>query len=78
MANPALTALDHAPGGAGEILTAVECARELRCSKTHIHNLINGKVPGTLPLPAVTLGRRRLVRRASLNAWLRANEHILG
>lgn len=60
---------------ATEILTATEVARELRVSKAHVHNLINGKVPGTLPLPSVTLGRRRLIRRASLNEWLRANEH---
>ena len=57
-----------------EILTTREVARELRCSKAHVHNIINGKVPGTVPLPSITLGRRRLVRRASLNEWLRANE----
>jgi excisionase family DNA binding protein len=62
----------------GEILTAAEVARELRCSKAFVHNLVNGKVHGALPLPAVTLGRRRLVRRQSLNAWVRANEHTLG
>ena len=58
-----------------EILTCAEVAQELRCSKAHIHNLINGKVSGTPPLPSITLGRRRLIRRASLNAWLRASEH---
>lgn len=58
-----------------ELLTAAEAARELRVSRAHVHNLINGKVPGALPLPSITLGRRRLIRRASLNAWLRANEH---
>jgi excisionase family DNA binding protein len=61
-----------------EILTTREVARELRCSKAHVHNMINGKVAGTMPLPAITLGRRRLVRRASLNEWLRANERPLG
>jgi excisionase family DNA binding protein len=60
-----------------EILTASEVARELRCSKAHVHNLINGKVRGTAPLPVITLGRRRLIRRASLGEWLRANEHTL-
>lgn len=59
-----------------EILTTREVACELRCSKAHIHNLINGKVAGTAPLPAITLGRRRLIRRASLNEWLLANERI--
>lgn len=63
---------------ATEILTANDVARELHVSKAHVHNLINGKVHGTLPLPAISLGRRRLVRRSILNAWLRANEHICG
>jgi len=70
--------LEGAPGMVAEILTTREVARELRCSKAHIHNIINGKVSGTPPLPTITLGRRRLVRRASLNEWLRANEHTLG
>ena len=63
---------------APEILTASEVARELRCSKAHVHNLINGKVNGAGPLPAIALGRRRLVRRTSLNDWVRANERTLG
>jgi excisionase family DNA binding protein len=74
----ALRGPEHVAGAVADILTTREVARELRCSKAHVHNLINGKVPGALPLPAVTLGRRRLVRRVSLNQWLRANEHILG
>ena len=78
MANQALSYVEHAPGVGAEIPTASEVARELRCSKAHVHNLINGKVHGTLPLPTVTLGRRRLVRRVSLDQWLRANEHTLG
>jgi excisionase family DNA binding protein len=61
-----------------EILTAAEVAHELRCSKAHVHNLINGRVHGALPLPTIRLGRRRLVRRASLDEWLRANERTLG
>ena len=68
--------VQQAPAPQSEILTCSEVARELRVSKAHIHNLINGKVPGALPLPAVSLGRRRLIRRASLNAWLRANESV--
>lgn len=57
------------------VLTVIEVARELRCSKGHVHNLILGKVQGVAPLPAMLLGRRRLVRRASLYAWMEANEH---
>jgi len=78
MRNLVLHGVEHAPGMVAEILATTEVTRELRCSKAHIHNLINGRVPGAAPLPAVTLGRRRLVRRVSLNEWLRVNEHILG
>lgn len=34
------------------VLTVPEVARELRCSKAHVHNLINGKVSGARPLPS--------------------------
>jgi len=56
------------------VLTVAEVARELGCSKAHVHNIINGKVRGTLPLPSLTLGRRRLVRRTSLDEWIRSIE----
>ena len=56
------------------LLTAAEVASELRCSKAHVHNLINGKVRDAKPLPSVRIGRRRLVRRASLDEWITANE----
>jgi len=55
-------------------LTIVEAARELRCSKAHVHHLIAGKVPGVRPLPSLPLGRRRLILRASFEEWVRANE----
>jgi excisionase family DNA binding protein len=57
------------------VLTIIEVARELRCSKAHVLNLIHGKVRGARPLPSLWLGRRRLVRRCSLDEWVRANEH---
>jgi excisionase family DNA binding protein len=59
-------------------MTAEEVARELRVSKAHVHNLINGRVRGVLPLPTLTLGRRRLIRRTTLDDWIRANERRLG
>ncbi len=62
-------------GGNHGVLTVMEVAGELRCSKAHILNLINGKVPGVRPLPSLWLGRRRLVRRSSLDEWIAANEH---
>jgi excisionase family DNA binding protein len=60
------------------LLTVPEVARELRCSKAHVHNLINGKVHGARPLPSLWLGRRRLILRASFDEWVRANEQHPG
>ena len=57
-----------------EILTVAEVAADLRCSKAHVHNAINGKVAGVSPLPSITMWRRRLVRRSTLEEWKRANE----
>src|ERR1035438_4960654 len=60
-----------------EIMTASEVARYLHCSKAHVYNAINGKIDNVPPLPALMLGRRRLVRRAALESWIRANETCL-
>lgn len=57
-----------------EILTLLEVAKILRVSKTHVCNLINGKVAGVPRLPAIVMGRRKLVRRSVLEAWIRAVE----
>jgi excisionase family DNA binding protein len=57
------------------VLTVKEAARELRCSKAHVHHLIAGKVQGVRPLPSLWLGRRRLILRASFEQWLKATEH---
>jgi hypothetical protein len=57
-----------------EILTAAEIAAELRCSKAHVHNVINGKVKGVTQLPAIHLGRRKVIRRSAFERWKRANE----
>ena len=56
------------------ILTISEVATDLRCSKAHVCNAINGKVAGVSPLPAITMGRRKLVRQGTLERWKRANE----
>ena len=56
------------------LLTITEVARELRCSKGHVQHLIHGKVPHTRPLPSVALGRRRMVRRSSLQEWISVTE----
>jgi len=57
-----------------EILTVAEVAAELRCSKAHVHNAINGKLAGVSRLPAIHMGRRKLVRRSSLEQWKRDND----
>jgi predicted DNA-binding transcriptional regulator AlpA len=56
------------------ILTAKEVAAELRCSKAQVYRLMNGAVPGIRPLPHLPLGRKKVVRRCSLEAWKQTNE----
>ena len=58
-----------------EILCVTEVAEDLRCSKAHVYNAINGKVQGVTQLPAICMGRRKLVRKSALEAWKHANEH---
>jgi len=53
-----------------EVLTTREGAQVLRCSKAHFCNLLNGQVAGVPRLPYLRLGRRRLVRRATLALWI--------
>ena len=67
--------IEHQTNGADEILSAIDIARELRCSKAHVYNVILGRVAGVTPLPVIVMGRRRLVRRSSFELWKRSNEH---
>jgi excisionase family DNA binding protein len=53
-----------------EVLTTGEGAQVLRCSKAHFCNLLNGFVAGLPRIPHFRLGRRRLVRRATLATWI--------
>jgi hypothetical protein len=57
---------------AGDILTIPEVAGILRCSRNHVSNVINGKVPGVPVLPHFIMGRRKLVRREWLSEWLQS------
>ena len=59
---------------ADEILSISEVAGNLRCSKAHVYNAIKGKVDGVSQLPAIHMGRRKLVRRTSLECWKSENE----
>ena len=58
-----------------EILTVKDVARELRCSATHVYKVIGGKVMNVSSLPSIRIGRRKLVRRSSLERWKSLNEH---
>ena len=57
-----------------DLLTLPEVAALLHCSKAHVSNVIAGRVPGCPPIPALCLGRRKLVRRETLAAWVKRNE----
>ena len=56
------------------ILTLMEVAKILRCSRAQTSNLTNGKVPGVPTLPTVRYGRRKVVRQQTLVAWMEARE----
>ena len=58
-----------------DILTVAEVARELRCSKAHAYRAILGLISGVSRLPFISMGRRKLIRRSSLEQWKRDNEH---
>jgi hypothetical protein len=44
-----------------DLLTLAEVAELLHCSKAHVGRAVAGRVPGCPPIPAVSLGRRKLV-----------------
>ncbi len=58
------------PSAPPAVLTVREVARELRCSKAHVHNIISGKVHDLPPLPVLRIGRRVLVRHDALARWI--------
>jgi excisionase family DNA binding protein len=64
--------------GHGELLTLAEVAQELRCSKAHVSKIVAGRIADLAPLPALRLGRRRLVRRSTLEAWQASQESAPG
>ena len=57
-----------------EILTVRDVALELRCSVAHVYNVINGKVKHVSRLPAIPMGRRKLIQRDTLEEWKKSNE----
>src|SRR5580704_2048652 len=68
---PAASLSDPAPLA---LLTINEVARELRCSRAHLYNVLAGKVESLPPLPVFHIGRRAYIRRAQLQAWVRSLE----
>ena len=58
-----------------DLLTLADVAQLLHCSKAHVGKAVAGRVPGCPPIPAVSLGRRKLVRRETLLRWIEQNEH---
>ena len=59
-----------------DLLTLADAAELLHCSKTHIGKAVRGRVSGCSPIPAVSLGRRKLIRRETLRQWIEGNELI--
>jgi hypothetical protein len=57
-----------------QILTLEEVAGILRCSKTHVSNVLNGRVPGVPKLTHLAMGRRKLIRREWLDRWMEENK----
>ena len=58
-----------------DLLTLADVAKLLHCSKAHVCNIVAGRVRGCAPIPSVSLGRRKLVRREALESWIERNEH---
>ena len=52
------------------VMSLREAAIYLHVSKAHLSNVINGKVPGVLPVRFFRLGRRILLKREWIDEWL--------
>ncbi|MGO9338909.1 MAG: helix-turn-helix domain-containing protein [Terracidiphilus sp.] len=57
-----------------DLLTLADAAELLRCSKAHVCKAVSGRIHGCSPIPCVSLGRRKLIRRESLRQWIERNE----
>ena len=57
-----------------EVLTVRDVALELRCSVDHVYSVINGKVKNISRLPAIPIGRRKVIQRDALEDWKKTNE----
>ena len=57
-----------------DLLTLADAAALLHCSKAHVCKAVSGRLRGCSPIPSVSLGRRRLIRRETLRRWIENNE----
>jgi hypothetical protein len=64
----------HSDSVSSDLLTMAQVAEILHCSKAHVCNAVAGRVRGCQPIPALRLGRRKLVRRETLLQWIERNE----
>ena len=53
-----------------DLLTLADAAELLHCSKAHVCKAVSGRIQGCPPIPAVSLGRRKLIRRETLRLWI--------
>jgi hypothetical protein len=60
--------------GARRLLSMADIVAEYGIKKPSLSRAINGKLANCTKLPCVSIGRRRMVRPESLDAWLRENE----
>lgn len=62
------TAAEHL--AAPTVMNLEQAANYLRISKAHLSNVINGRVYGVRPVRFFRLGRRVLIKREWIDAWL--------
>ena len=60
------------------VMTLTQAAEYLQVSKAHLSNVINGKVPEVPPVRSFRLGRRVLIRREWIDAWLEGPRQEVG
>ena len=60
------------------VMTLTQAAEYLQVSKAHLSNVINGKVSGIAPVRSFRLGRRVLIRREWIDAWLDGTRQEVG
>ena len=56
--------------GQTSVMTLKQAAAYLQISKAHMSNVINGKVPDVQPLRCFRVGRRILIKREWVEAWM--------